>query len=92
MAVDLPKTDVVIVGLGAVGGVAALPLTRAGRDVIGLEAGAWMRRRDFAPDEPSVAEFEFGPDGIAVALTFTSGSFSDFGRRVRVGNLPEEWQ
>ena len=47
---------------------------------------------DFAPDEPSVAEFEFGPDGIAVALTFTSGSFSDFGRRVRVGNLPEEWQ
>ena len=47
---------------------------------------------DFAPDEPSVAEFAFGPDGIAVALTFTSGSFSDFGRRVRVGNLPEEWQ
>ena len=47
---------------------------------------------DFAPDEPSVAEFQFGPDGIAVALTFTSGSFSDFGRRVRVGNLPEEWQ
>ena len=51
MAVDLPKTDVVIVGLGAVGGVAALPLTRAGLDVIGLEAGAWMDRGDFAPDE-----------------------------------------
>ncbi len=51
MAVDLPKTDVVIVGLGAVGGVAALPLARAGLDVIGLEAGAWMSRRDFAPDE-----------------------------------------
>ena len=46
---------------------------------------------DFAPDEPSVAEFEFGPDGIAVALTFTSGSFGGFGRRARVGNLPEEW-
>ena len=33
------KTDVVIVGLGAVGGVAALPLARAGLEVIGLEAG-----------------------------------------------------
>jgi glycine/D-amino acid oxidase-like deaminating enzyme len=30
MAIDLKKTDVVIVGLGAVGGVAALPLARAG--------------------------------------------------------------
>ncbi len=32
MAIDLKKTDVVIVGLGAVGGVAALPLARAGLD------------------------------------------------------------
>ncbi len=30
MAIDLNKTDVVIVGLGAVGGVGALPLARAG--------------------------------------------------------------
>src|SRR5215475_3460237 len=51
MAIDLKKTDVVIVGLGAVGGVAALPLVRAGLDVIGLEAGAWLSPRDFAPDE-----------------------------------------
>ena len=29
MAIDLKKTDVVIVGLGAVGGVAALPLGAA---------------------------------------------------------------
>ena len=28
MATNLKKTDVVIVGLGAVGGAAALPLTR----------------------------------------------------------------
>ena len=28
MTTNLKKTDVVIVGLGAVGGVAALPLTR----------------------------------------------------------------
>ena len=51
MAIDLRKTDVVIVGLGAVGGVAALPLARAGLDVIGLEAGTWLTPRDFAPDE-----------------------------------------
>jgi gluconate 2-dehydrogenase alpha chain len=51
MAINLMKTDVVIVGLGAVGGVAALPLARAGLDVIGLEAGAWLTPADFAPDE-----------------------------------------
>ncbi len=51
MAVNLPKTDVVIVGLGAAGGVAALPLTQAGLKVTGLEAGGWLHGRDFAPDE-----------------------------------------
>ena len=51
MAIDLKKTDVVIVGLGAVGGVAALPLARAGLEVIGIEAGPWLTPRDFAPDE-----------------------------------------
>jgi gluconate 2-dehydrogenase alpha chain len=51
MAIDLKKTDVVIVGLGAVGGVAALPLARAGLNVIGIEAGSWLTPRDFAPDE-----------------------------------------
>src|SRR2546421_976352 len=51
MATRLRETDVVIVGLGAVGGVAALPLAQAGLEVIGLEAGSWLTRRDFAPDE-----------------------------------------
>jgi gluconate 2-dehydrogenase alpha chain len=51
MAISLTKTDVVIVGLGAVGGVAALPLARAGLEVVGLEAGAWLTPADFAPDE-----------------------------------------
>ena len=51
MATRLKETDVVIVGLGAAGGVAALPLAQAGLDVIGLEAGTWLTRRDFAPDE-----------------------------------------
>jgi len=51
MATRLKDTDVVIVGMGAAGGVAALPLAQAGLDVVGLEAGTWLTRRDFAPDE-----------------------------------------
>jgi gluconate 2-dehydrogenase alpha chain len=51
MPVNLKPTDVVIVGLGAAGGVAVLPLTQAGIEVIGLEAGTWLRPDDFAPDE-----------------------------------------
>ncbi len=47
----LRETDVVIVGLGAAGGVAALPLARSGLNVVGLEAGTWLDRRDFVPDE-----------------------------------------
>jgi gluconate 2-dehydrogenase alpha chain len=51
VATNLTKTDIVIVGLGAVGGVAALPLARAGLRVVGLEAGGWLNPDDFAPDE-----------------------------------------
>ncbi|HEU4690907.1 MAG TPA: GMC family oxidoreductase [Vicinamibacterales bacterium] len=51
MATELKKTDVVIVGLGAVGGVAVLPIVEAGLNVVGLEAGTWLRADDFAPDE-----------------------------------------
>src|SRR5215470_12077261 len=51
MATRLKDTDIVIIGLGAAGGVAALPLAQAGLEVVGLEAGSWLTRRDFAPDE-----------------------------------------
>src|SRR5437764_6066740 len=51
MATRLKDTDVVIIGLGAAGGVAALPLAQAGLEVVGLEAGTQLTRRDFAPDE-----------------------------------------
>jgi gluconate 2-dehydrogenase alpha chain len=51
MATELRRTDVVIVGLGATGGVAALPLAQAGLDVVGLEAGAWLAPADLSPDE-----------------------------------------
>ena len=51
MATNLPGTDVVVIGLGAAGGVAVWPLTQAGLKVIGIEAGGWLSTRDFAPDE-----------------------------------------
>jgi gluconate 2-dehydrogenase alpha chain len=51
MTVRLAKTDVVVVGLGGVGGAAVLPLSEAGLEVVGLEAGTWLAPHDFAPDE-----------------------------------------
>jgi gluconate 2-dehydrogenase alpha chain len=51
MPTNLKPTDIVVVGMGAAGGVAVLPLTQAGLDVIGLEAGTWLTPKDFAPDE-----------------------------------------
>jgi len=51
MPTRLKDTDVVIIGLGAAGGVAAWPLAQGGIEVVGLEAGTWLTKRDFAPDE-----------------------------------------
>ncbi len=61
MATRLKDTDVVIIGLGAAGGVAALPLAQAGLDVIGLEAGyvadaPRLRARRAAQQLPRLAE------------------------------------
>ncbi len=43
----LSKKDVVIVGLGAAGGIASYVLTHAGLDVVGLEAGPRLSNNDF---------------------------------------------
>jgi gluconate 2-dehydrogenase alpha chain len=51
MAINLKPVDVAVIGLGAAGGVAVLPLARAGLKVAGLEAGTWMDPRSFRPDE-----------------------------------------
>jgi gluconate 2-dehydrogenase alpha chain len=51
MPTRLKEADVVVVGLGAAGGIAVLPLAQAGLDVVGLEAGTWLTRKDFSPDE-----------------------------------------
>ena len=40
-----------VIGLGAAGGVAVLPLARAGVKIAGIEAGTWMDPRQFRPDE-----------------------------------------
>lgn len=51
VAQKLPPVDVVIIGLGAGGGVAALPLAQAGLKVVGIEAGGWVSFNDFPPDQ-----------------------------------------
>ena len=43
--------DVVLVGVGAAGAMAASIFARAGLRVVGLEAGPWRTKRDFVPDE-----------------------------------------
>src|SRR5579885_873459 len=52
MAIVLKPVDVAVIGLGAAGGVAVLPLARAGLKIAGIEAGTWMDpRKDFHADE-----------------------------------------
>jgi gluconate 2-dehydrogenase alpha chain len=51
MAISLKPVDVAVIGLGAAGGVAVLPLARAGLKIAGIEAGTWMDPRKFRPDE-----------------------------------------
>src|SRR5215472_15763856 len=51
MATRLKPVDVAVIGLGAAGGVAVLPLCRAGLKVAGIEAGTWMDVHTFRPDE-----------------------------------------
>ena len=45
------KTDVVIVGVGAAGGILAAELGKAGMKVIGLERGPRLATKDFEPQD-----------------------------------------
>src|SRR5437660_3678079 len=49
MAIE--KTDVVIVGVGAAGGILAAELGKAGMKVIGLERGLRLTTADFSPHD-----------------------------------------
>lgn len=49
--IQLKKTDVVVIGLGAAGGTAVLPMAQAGLKVVGIEAGPWLNTTDFPFDE-----------------------------------------
>jgi gluconate 2-dehydrogenase alpha chain len=51
VAISLKPVDVAVIGLGAAGGVAVLPLARAGLTIAGIEAGGWMDPHSFRPDE-----------------------------------------
>src|SRR6266404_2164350 len=46
MAEQRKKTDVVIIGIGAAGGIAAYVLAKAGLNVVGIEAGGRLTGRD----------------------------------------------
>ena len=45
------KTDVVIIGVGAAGGILAAELGKAGMKVIGLERGPRLTTQDFNPHD-----------------------------------------
>ena len=45
------KTDVVIIGVGAAGGIIAAELAKAGMKVIGLERGPRLKTSDFEPHD-----------------------------------------
>lgn len=52
MVINLRPVDVAVIGLGGAGGVAVLPLARAGLKIAGIEAGTWLDpHHDFYPDE-----------------------------------------
>ncbi len=47
MATKLPKTDVVIIGVGWAGGIIASELTKQGKNVVGLERGKGRKLEDY---------------------------------------------
>lgn len=64
---DGEQCDVVIVGSGAGGAVAAAVLAEAGLDVIVLEAGAYMDRRTYPDDPLDALEALYRDNGLTIA-------------------------
>ncbi|MCC6314381.1 MAG: GMC family oxidoreductase, partial [Thermomicrobiales bacterium] len=63
MSTPLPKADVVIIGLGAAGGIASYVLTRAGINVVGLEAGPRLDKADFLAHDDEISGYILHWDG-----------------------------
>lgn len=59
----LDDVDVIIVGMGAVGGLVAPVLAGRGLRVVGFEAGPWRHKHDFIPDELTAAYYARGDMG-----------------------------
>jgi gluconate 2-dehydrogenase alpha chain len=57
LSIPTEETEVIIVGLGAAGGIAVYPLTQAGIRIVALEAGPWRRNEEFPPDELTSWQF-----------------------------------
>ena len=55
MSNALPKADVVIIGMGAAGGIAAHVLTQAGIDVVGIEAGPRLDNATFVANDDEIS-------------------------------------
>jgi gluconate 2-dehydrogenase alpha chain len=63
VAAPRQEADVVIVGMGAVGGFVAPMLAGAGLKVVGFEAGPYRTAQDFVPDELNAAYYCRGDMG-----------------------------
>lgn len=75
MAKTLPKTDVVIIGVGWSGGIIAAELTKAGLNVVGLERGKDRKTEDYymVHDELRYAlRYEMMQDLSKETITFRS--------------------
>ncbi len=75
MARTLPKTDVVVVGVGWTGGIIAAELTRSGLNVVGLERGKERKTEDYfmVHDELRYAlRYELMQDLSKETITFRS--------------------
>jgi gluconate 2-dehydrogenase alpha chain len=62
--------DVIIVGMGAIGGFVSALLADAGLRVVGFEAGGWRHRSDYHPDELGAAYYcrgDMGPKFLGEA-------------------------
>jgi gluconate 2-dehydrogenase alpha chain len=56
-AAPAEDADIVLIGVGGVGGFIAPILAKSGLKVVGLEAGPWWRLADFRPDELGAAYY-----------------------------------